>query len=78
MHKTSSGVIKGPPPQYPNNLEIQYALLFSAKDEKAVTQTKAELFIYFKDKADKQTPVSLGGKKQFQKFQKEPIATLQQ
>lgn len=34
--------------------------------------------MYYKDKADKQTSVSLGKKKQFHKCRKDPIATFPQ
>lgn len=40
--------------------------------------SKAEHFIGYKDKADKQTPVSSGRKKQFHECKRDPMATLQQ
>lgn len=69
------GSIKGPPHQ---QFCSKGCPPFSAKDEKTVTQSKAELFMYYKDKADKQTSVSLGKKKQFHKCRKDPIATFPQ
>ena len=72
---------EGTIPQHPNpQTVLQYSMLplFSAKDEKTVTESKAELFIGYRDKADKQTPVSLGRKKQFQECKSEPMAILQQ